>query len=653
MRMSAAARRRPRSRLAGAAAIGLMAATALLVGPASVVARDPERRAAEAAVAIDLTDSLARDGTYRGAPGLSGTVDTKAWTLVSNLAAGEAPRFARAGVTAATPTGPWTALGSNGAGNGALWNAFFVRAIVVSGSNIYVGGLFENAAGIPQADNVAKWNGTSWSALGSNGAGTNGALDYGPGLGIYALTLDGTDLYVGGSFTAAADIPGADYVAKWNGSAWSELGATGVGAAISGRVWALALAGAKLYLGGDFFAADGIAAADYVAAWDVNTGVWSALATNPAGDSPITGFVAALVVTGSNVYVGGAFLNAATLPTADYVAKWNGSSWSALGSNVAGTNGALNAQVFSLAPASGGVFVGGHFTDGAGLATADYIAKWNGSAWSALGSNGAGNGALNWDAWELAVSGTDLYVGGGYSNAALIPAADYVAKWNGSSWSALGTNGNGDGAINAPVWALAEAGGGRFLYVGGDFDNVAGMLTADRVARWYLPPFTDIAGTSFEADIIWVYQQGITSGCSPTLYCPLADVTRGEMASFLARALNLPSTTTDYFTDDETSSHEANINRVASAGITSGCAVGKFCPTAKVTRGEMASFLARALGLPSTANDYFTDDETSSHEANINRLRFANLTSGCTPTTYCPTANVTRGQMAAFLHRAF
>ena len=66
----------------------------------------------------------------------------------------------------------------------------------------------------------------------------------------------------------------------------------------------------------------------------------------------------------------------------------------------------------------------------------------------------------------------------------------------------------------------------------------------------------------------------------------------------------------------------------------------------------MASFLARALGLTVGANDYFTDDESSTHEANINRLRFANLTSGCTPTTYCPNADVTRGQMAAFLHRA-
>ena len=166
-------------------------------------------------------------------------------------------------------------------------------------------------------------------------------------------------------------------------------------------------------------------------------------------------------------------------------------------------------------------------------------------------------------------------------------------------------------------------------------------------------PFSDISGSTFEDDITWMWQVGITSGCSATLYCPNAPVTRAQMASFLARALNLPNTATDYFTDDETSSHEDNINRVAAAGITTGCGPGLYCPNANVTREQMASFLVRALGLTVGADiDYFTDDDSSSHEANINRLRHAGLTTGCTATTFCPKANVTRGQMAAFLHRA-
>jgi hypothetical protein len=66
----------------------------------------------------------------------------------------------------------------------------------------------------------------------------------------------------------------------------------------------------------------------------------------------------------------------------------------------------------------------------------------------------------------------------------------------------------------------------------------------------------------------------------------------------------------------------------------------------------MASFLSRALDLPSTSKDFFTDDSGSTHQVAINRVAAAGITTGCTATTYCPRLPVTRGQMAAFLHRA-
>jgi hypothetical protein len=165
-------------------------------------------------------------------------------------------------------------------------------------------------------------------------------------------------------------------------------------------------------------------------------------------------------------------------------------------------------------------------------------------------------------------------------------------------------------------------------------------------------PLVDARFSTFKLDIEWVYGQGITVGCSAERYCPNDAVTRGQMATFLVRALDLPATATDYFTDDETSSHEQNINRVRAAGITSGCSATTYCPDADVTREQMATFLAKGFELPATANDYFTDDETSGHETNINKVKAAGITSGCTPTTYCPKAVVTRGQMAAFLRRA-
>ena len=165
-------------------------------------------------------------------------------------------------------------------------------------------------------------------------------------------------------------------------------------------------------------------------------------------------------------------------------------------------------------------------------------------------------------------------------------------------------------------------------------------------------PFTDIADHFFEAEIAWLYQRGITTGCATTFFCPESAVTREQMASFLVRALELPPTGNDFFTDDETSIHEADVNSLAASGITTGCAAASFCPTQPVTRQQMASFLVRGLGLAATSTDFFTDDETSIHEADINSLAASGITTGCAATEFCPTATVTRGQMAAFLERA-
>ncbi|MDJ0954159.1 MAG: ExeM/NucH family extracellular endonuclease [Acidimicrobiia bacterium] len=174
-------------------------------------------------------------------------------------------------------------------------------------------------------------------------------------------------------------------------------------------------------------------------------------------------------------------------------------------------------------------------------------------------------------------------------------------------------------------------------------------------------PFVDTEGSIFAADIQWVAEAGITFGCNPPLndeYCPDDDVTRGQMAAMFVRALRLPATTTDYFTDDDTSIFEDNINRLAEAGITFGCNPpdnDEYCPNDFITRGQVAAMFVRALDLPASATDYFTDDETSIFEDNINRLAEAGITRGCNPPAndnYCPDDTLTRGELAAFWHRA-
>ena len=130
------------------------------------------------------------------------------------------------------------------------------------------------------------------------------------------------------------------------------------------------------------------------------------------------------------------------------------------------------------------------------------------------------------------------------------------------------------------------------------------------------------------------------------------------MAAFLVRSLGLTDPGTIDFVDDDDSIFELDIEKLATAGITRGCnppTNDKFCPDAFVTRGQMAAFLVRALGLSDSGNVDFMDDNGSIFEADIEKLATAGITRGCNPPTndkFCPDAFVTRGQLAAFLNRA-
>ena len=165
-----------------------------------------------------------------------------------------------------------------------------------------------------------------------------------------------------------------------------------------------------------------------------------------------------------------------------------------------------------------------------------------------------------------------------------------------------------------------------------------------------LIPFRDV--TRFVPAIEWLYMEDITGGCSPTRFCPSARVTRVQMAQFLARALHLSAGTSDAFDDDDGRTGESAINALARAGLTSGCAPRRFCPDALVTRGQLAQFLVRALHLPPTTVDAFDDDDGIAGEGAINALARAGLTSGCGPRRFCPGRPITREQMAALLYRA-
>lgn len=174
--------------------------------------------------------------------------------------------------------------------------------------------------------------------------------------------------------------------------------------------------------------------------------------------------------------------------------------------------------------------------------------------------------------------------------------------------------------------------------------------------------FIDDDGNVHEAAIEAIAAVGVTKGCNPptnNLYCPADQVTRGQMAAFLVRALDLPAATQDYFVDDNGSVFEADINALARSEVTKGCnppTNDRFCPDDPVTRGQMAAFLVRALGLTDPGvGDLFVDDDASVFQSDIDKLATEGITKGCNPPTndrFCPDDPVLRDQMGSFLQRA-
>jgi hypothetical protein len=200
------------------------------------------------------------------------------------------------------------------------------------------------------ANHVAKWDGTAWSAL---GAGMDND--------VQALALDGDgNLYGGGQFTTAGGIP-ASRIAKWDGTAWSALGA-----GMDSSVLALALDGeGNLYAGGYFTSAGGTPA-NNIAKWDGTA--WSALGAG------MDGSVLALALDGGgNLYSGGEFTTAGDMP-ANHIARWDGTAWSPLGAGIIGLFG--DDRVYTLAvDGEGNLYAGGYFTT-AGDKASDNIAQW-------------------------------------------------------------------------------------------------------------------------------------------------------------------------------------------------------------------------------------------------------------------------------------
>ena len=183
--------------------------------------------------------------------------------------------------------------------------------------------------------------------------------------------------------------------------------------------------------------------------------------------------------------------------------------------------------------------------------------------------------------------------------------------------------------------------------------GAAGYRPGDRNGLWasYL---TDVGTTVWFAKYVrWMGTRDITNGCARGRYCPFSSLTRAEVAAFLYRMAGEPAVTGSHPYGDLLYAWQQNpVTWMHQQGITFGCASGKFCPGRRITRGELAAFMHRYSGLlaPTQAHG-FADVLLAWQQDPVAWMKQFAITGGCGGANFCPQRFVTRAEAAAFLYR--
>jgi len=363
------------------------------------------------------------------------------------------------------------------------------------GPTLYVGGLFFTV-GDTLASHVARWNGSAFEPLGAGLQGTPGSNSQ---VWSSAVFDDGRGpaLYFGGDFTRAGGQP-ASNIARWDGVSWSA-----VGGGLEDSVYSLAVfddgqgAGPCLYAGGTS------TAGEFLWRWDGS--VWSAVGGGGVTSATV---VRALAVHddggGPALFVAGSFSKVGSLE-AHNIARWDGRTWSALGSGTDRWVGALAVHHDGRRRA---LIAGGDF-ELAGGVRASRIARWNGQEWQALGSG------VDGPVQTLGVhddgSGPALFVGGSFAVAGGLEASG-VARWGGGGWSALGPGLSAMAVYGALGLASFDLLGAGFtqLIVCGDFTG-SGDVVSQGIIVWDGANWSSLGagnGASFSVDAMAVFDDG-------------------------------------------------------------------------------------------------------------------------------------------------
>jgi hypothetical protein len=343
----------------------------------------------------------------------------------------------------------WRSL-ANGVSGG---SSISVRSLVSSGSRLLVGGNFEAAGGLPAAG-LAAIEANAWQLL---GGGTDGT--------VLALEADGQGrVFAAGSFVDAIGGVPVGRIGVWNGTVWQP-----VGVGFTDSVLAQTTYENNAIIAGSFRHA-GSSAANAIVQWD--GAVWSPLGSGLTNGAVAAGEARALSVDpSSRTLIAGGSFSLAGGQSASNIARWDGSSWQAIG---AGTN----APVFALAMHDGAIIAGGSFTSAGGTSSAR-IARFAGGAWQPMGAGFSGTGSVNVRA--LAIYNNELYAGGFFAFSGSTPVAG-IARWTGTSWQSVGTGVSGATPQTSGVLAMTVYQGE--LVVGGTFANAGGASDTQALAKW-------------------------------------------------------------------------------------------------------------------------------------------------------------------------
>jgi hypothetical protein len=382
-----------------------------------------------------------------------------------------------------------------------------IYATASDGTNLYIGGSF-NVAGNVVANNLARWDGQNWHAIGEGDEnGIGGSDRY-----VQALTYYNGKLYVGGNFMKAGTVT-ANGLACWDGAQWNKLGNDSINGVTrrlvyvydslpndtvytGGFVYQLFAHNNKLYVGGWFHKA-GDKTTEGLAAWDLTNESWETLNGGLASNYEYDQVHAyAFEAKDNDIYVGGKFNRAGGVPVKN-VAKWDGTNWYALDS-------IDTFAVYDLEFDPSGTLYSAAFNASDPENKSCGIRKWNGTQWDSL-PNPEGYMAsftrIKFHNNSLFASGT-LSTYNGYYLAAF-------AEWNGSEWKPILGLGNASNEFFPANVSCLEKVNDR-LYLAGSISK-AGDMFPGNVLEW------DVVQESWKLLENGDTHQGIYNGTIETL----------------------------------------------------------------------------------------------------------------------------------------